>query len=218
MTSQKAVFLSGEGDAWFERNRPSLGQNDRDPVVDGLLALQAAPKSFLEIGCGEGRRLSLVQRQFGAECYGVEPSAEAVDHARKKYPGVTFHVGTADRIDLPDASVDVLVFGFCLYLADPNDYFRIAAEADRVLKDGGLLAIIDFSPKHIFKNPYSHKPGIFAHKMDFSQLFTWNPAYRLVSRRYMEHGSEFTFEENESVCLDFLKKDAQRAFPTSISY
>lgn len=218
MTSQKSTFLSGEGDAWFERNFAALGHKGQDLVVSELLNLQVRPKSVAEIGCGEGERLSLLRGKFGSRCWGFDPSAKAVSHGRATYPDITFEIGTADTIDLPDSSVDTLIFGFCLYLADPKDYFRIAAEADRVLIEGGLVVILDFSPRHVFKNPYSHQPGVFAHKMDFSKLFTWNPAYRLVSRRYTEHGASFTFDENESICLDFIKKDLTRAFPKSLRY
>ena len=218
MTSQKSIFLSGEGDAWFERNLAALGHKGTDLVVSEMLSLQVQPKLIAEIGCGEGERLSLLRDTFGSACWGFDPSTKAVAHGRATYPDITFEIGTADRIDLPDSSVDTLIFGFCLYLTDPRDYFKIAAEADRVLADGGLVAILDFSPRHVFKNPYSPKPGVFAHKMDFSRFFTWNPAYRLISRRYTEHGTSFTYDENESICLDFVKKDWSKAFPKSPQY
>lgn len=218
MTSQKSIFLSGEGDAWFERNLPALGRKEQDLIVTELLNLQVRPKFVAEVGCGEGERLSLFRKSFGSTCWGFDPSAKAVDHGRSTYPDIAFEVGTADKIELVDSSVDVLIFGFCLYLADPGDYFKIAAEADRVLIDGGLVVILDFSPSHVFKNAYSHKPGVFAHKMDFSKLFTWNPAYRLINRRYTEHGSNFSYDENESICLDFIRKDREKAFPKSLQY
>ena len=218
MTSQKSIFLSGEGDAWFERNLPALGRKEQDLVVNELLNLQVQPKLVAEVGCGEGERLSLLRKKFGSTCWGFDPSTKAVDHGRSTYPDIKFEIGTADKIELPDSSVDTLIFGFCLYLADPGDYFKIAAEADRVLIDGGLVVILDFSPSHVFKNSYSHKPGVFAHKIDLSRLFTWNPAYRLINRRYTEHGNNFSFDENESICLDFIRKDRTKAFPKSLQY
>ena len=41
-------------------------------------------------------------------------------------------------------SVDLLIYGFCLYLCDRDYPFMIVAEAHRVLKPQAWLAILDF--------------------------------------------------------------------------
>ena len=46
-------------------------------------------------------------------------------------------MGTADKLPFEDQSVDILVYGFCLYLCDREDMFNIAAEANRVIKSSG---------------------------------------------------------------------------------
>ena len=69
------------------------------------------------------------------ECYGIEPSFKAVETACTS--GVNAVQGTADRLPYRDGLFDVVVFGFCLYLCDREDLFRIASEADRVLNDQG---------------------------------------------------------------------------------
>lgn len=86
MTSQKSIFLSGEGDAWFERNLAALGHKGTDLVVGEMLSLQVQPKLIAEIGCGEGERLSLLRDKFGSRCWGFDPSTKAVAHGRATYP------------------------------------------------------------------------------------------------------------------------------------
>jgi len=72
----------------------------------------------------------------------LEPSNEAVYQAISL--GLDARVGTADVIPFQDKSFDIVIFGFCLYLCDRDDLFKIAAEADRVLKTPGWLLIKDF--------------------------------------------------------------------------
>ena len=99
-----------------------------------------------------------------------------------------------------------MIFGFCLSLCDPVDYFRIAAEADRVLSERGWLAIYDFTTPAPIKVPYAHKDGLYSHKMEFSRLFMGNPAYRMFARHYFEHQSVLTFEVSEAISVDILRK------------
>jgi ubiquinone/menaquinone biosynthesis C-methylase UbiE len=209
---QKRLFVEGEGDAWFQRNRDAFDPQ-RDPVVSGLQDLGQRPRRVLEIGCADGARLSLLRETFSSECWGVDPSTEAVRSAKLRDQNLNIGTGTADRLEFPDASFDLVVFGFCLYVCDVADHFKIASEADRVLADAGMLIIYDFSSPLPFSNKYSHKPGVRSYKMDWSKMFIWHPGYRLVGRRYREAGQNVTFAPNETIVADFLRKDVSSAFP-----
>lgn len=179
---QKEVFLESEGDAWFARNRDVLQNPEHlsdDPVLKFLDRQTKRPERVLEIGCADGWRLSELLRRYGAKCYGVDPSAEAV---RNACAGVQIRQGTADALPFDDESFDLVIFGFCLYLCDPKDYFKIAAEADRVLKAGGMISIYDFDTPYPYANDYSHLDGVVSHKMEFPRMFTWQPAYTLAEK------------------------------------
>jgi SAM-dependent methyltransferase len=208
---QKRAFSEGEGDAWFDRNRAKLGRND-DEVKRVVESLQLQPKRILEIGCSNGYRLERLRARFKAECAGIDPSQEAIADGKGSYPGLSLETGTADDLPFPDGGFDLVIFGFCLYLCDPADHLCIAAEADRVLTDPGYLVIYDFIAPTPRRQPYSHHPGLHSHKMEFSRLFTGSPAYRLLTRKYLEHGSAFTFDERESISIDVLRKDSSQAF------
>jgi SAM-dependent methyltransferase len=181
MGEQRTAFLDSEGDRYFQRNAQELDKQHaaalsdptKDPILRTLLALK--PPSILEIGAANGWRLDVAHRLWGARCHGVDPSRAAVDAGCARFPHVSLHVATADR--LPDVQVDCVIFGCCLYLCDRADLFRIAAEADRVLQTGGYLIVFDFYPPAPYRNAYAHRPGMFSYKMDYATLWSWHPAY-----------------------------------------
>lgn len=207
---QKNIFLESEGNAWFERNAKLVSLHklpESDPLLAEILDLPALEKGtkILEVGCGEGGRLSWLRENCGFDCYGVEPSAQAVEVAKKR--GIAAHQGTADHLPFDDDTFDILTFGFCLYLCDREDLFRIACEADRVLKNPGWLLILDFYSPAPMKREYHHRSGLFTHKMDYRTLFTWNPSYETFAHKVRHHSDgSYTDDSNEWVATSVLRK------------
>jgi len=82
---QRDIFLGTEGDAWCLRNKEALSICDygtSDAVASSVREiLELAPISsdrefrVLEIGCGDGSRLSWLSANFHVDVYGIEPSA-----------------------------------------------------------------------------------------------------------------------------------------------
>lgn len=218
-SKQRDVFRGGEGDAWHARNRSTTddleGRLRADPVLEAVRALRLTPKRVLEVGCGNGYRLEGLRMQFGAEGVGVEPSSEAVAEARKRFPSIDVRVGTAEDLPFEDASFDAVAFGFCLYLCDRRDLFKIAWQADRVLVEGGYLFIYDFfSPGRAYRNAYSHYEGLYSYKMDYAQLFLGNPAYSRVYHRVLP-GSDGTIplDPDEAIAVTVVRKNLGNAYP-----
>jgi len=58
--------------------------------------------------------------------------------------GVHAEYGSADDLPFESDSFDGVIFGFCLYLCDHEDLFKIAQEADHVLRKKSWLVIKDF--------------------------------------------------------------------------
>lgn len=215
---QKEIFRDGEGDSYFARNREKLAaaaaRAAADPVLEVLRRRGVRPRTALEIGCSNGWRLEALRRESGTRCHGIDPSPQAVAEGTAAYPHLSLAEGTADRLAFPDGMFDLVVFGFCLYLCDRQDLFRIAAEADRVLVEGGSLAILDFYPPFPYRNSYAHRPGLSSYKMDYSSLFRWNPAYTLVSQAVFaspEVADPVAPDERHAVSL--LRKDSRDAYP-----
>jgi SAM-dependent methyltransferase len=218
---QRDRFAHGEGDAFHLRNRATPdGRSQRvahDLLLAALDALDLRAKSVLEIGAGDGWRLSaLREREQAARYVGIEPSALAL--ADSAAPGVCGVRATADALPLADASFDLVVFGFCLYLVDRSDLFRIAAEADRVLSEGGTLVIYDFYTAAPQRRRYAHADACFSFKMDYAQMFAWNPAYRVVLERRAWHAASTQTaakagDDDAEVRVVALRRDTQAGWP-----
>lgn len=171
---QADVFLESEGQAWYERNKDKLPP-EHDPVIEAIEKAGIIPNNVLEIGCGTGWRLDLLDNKYGCNTWGIDPYV----------PINKFNVclGKASNLGLfKSNSIDLLIYGFCLYLVDREDLFTAVSAGDRVLKDGGYLVIYDFHPDYPHKVKYKHKEGLFSYKMDHAQLWLANPAYKLRSR------------------------------------
>jgi ubiquinone/menaquinone biosynthesis C-methylase UbiE len=193
---QAEAFYEGEGDAWLKRNIHKLPP-EHDPVQDAIEHLNITPTSVLEIGCANGWRLEQLFELYKCKCWGVDPAlgfpyGPYGSHHR-------FTRTTADNLSphLEPDQFDLVIYGFCLYLCDPDDYFRIAMEGDRVLQDNGHLIIHDFYSETPKRVPYHHKDGLFSHKMDFRKLWDEHPYYLSIGG--------YSTDQNE-VMVGVLKK------------
>ena len=207
--SQKELFLNGEGNKWFQRNYRTLKDWDTkiDPVRD-LVSFEKiginSKSNILEIGCGQGFRLKKLQDDFKCSVVGIDPSSDSIEFANNL--GLTAFVGTADHLPFEDDSFDLIIFGFCLYLCDRDDLFKIIAESHRVLKKESWIIINDFWVNNDFANEYIHKPGIRSYKTDYSKLFTWHPCYSVYKHSLYHHSTlELTDNFNEHVCVTLIR-------------
>lgn len=193
--------MEGEGRAWLERNQAKLPPI-HDPVMLAIKSIGIRPTRVLEIGCADGWRVSEIARQYGSEVDGLDPSVSKNGF----HNGVYLHRGTAEKLPYSDNAFDLVIYGFCLYLCDPEDYFKIMAECDRVLSDNGIIIVYDFYSEAPHSRIYEHKEGVYSHKMDFSKLWLGHPGYYLVTRHIMGNGNDMT-------ALLVLKKRMAHSFP-----
>jgi len=213
---QKEIFLEEEGNAWFERNHLKI-QNRRmdlqDPIINALTNLLDNKDNknlqFLEVGCGDGKRLHWITDNLKLNCYGIEPSEKAIEFANNKEVKVI--KGTADILNFEDKKFDFVAFGSCLYLCDRSDLFQIAKETDRVLKNSGYIIIHDFYSATPFVREYHHYPGVFSYKMDYRKLFDWHPDYKCVSHNLVSE-SHKVINENEN----WIKEDRNNCYAISV--
>lgn len=213
---QSKIFLESEGDSWFERNKSSIDHKsdffETNTIKRVLNASKENINTILEIGCGNGTKLADLCRFFNAVGYGIDPSAAAVKTANEKFctSELKLECSVAVASDLPYSNThfDLVYFGFCLYLVDRNVIFKAVAEADRVLKTGGYLAILDFDPAIRHKRPYHHMPGMYSYKTSYSDFFTASGHYYLVAKESFSHNANcFSGDTNERVSICILYKE-----------
>lgn len=103
-----------------------------------------AGMTVLDVGCGTGVLGAHAQRLTGptGHVIGLDPSHGMLQIARYSHNLETVQA-CAERIPLPDASVDALVMGYALrHLPHPRLAFR---EFSRVLKPGGRLLFLELN-------------------------------------------------------------------------
>lgn len=213
MSIQKEIFLNSEGNATYERNKKTLSKRkfpDDDVVLSELVNVitDFSGLKILEVGCGGGERLSWLKLQ-GADVFGIDPSSAAIESVSAK--GIAAKIGTADDLPYEGGMFDIVIVGFCLYLCDRQDLFKISSEVDRVLKATSWMIILDFYKKNHSSNSYVHLDGVYSFKMDYSSMFSWHPDYILMLQKIVDHDdfNILTDNENDMMSFQLLRKKSE---------
>lgn len=135
---------------------PGSGKSSFDLVDHALIFHElglARSKVFLELGCGMGDYVIAAAEIIGPKgiAYGIDGWNEGIDILKKRAQEnhlanvQAFVTSVADRLPLPDKTVDI-----CFIATALHDFIRHGAadgalqEAARVLKPTGILGIVEF--------------------------------------------------------------------------
>jgi ubiquinone/menaquinone biosynthesis C-methylase UbiE len=134
----------------YDRIAPSYDRryasNGRQGVAVALQALASAlaASRILEVGCGTGHWLAGLDIS-SPKLYGLDLSAGMLAQARQRQENLALVRSRADQIPFPDGSLDLV---YCVnaihhFQQQPN----FVAEARRVLRPGGALAVVGTDPR-----------------------------------------------------------------------
>ncbi len=98
--------------------------------------LPARCNSILDVGCGDGRTLTLCPN-IGFRA-GIDYDPAAIRQARSTVPGGHFCVGSAEALPYPDGAFDAIVSCVALPYVDIPTAIR---ECSRVLRPGGVMML-----------------------------------------------------------------------------
>lgn len=92
----------------------------------------------LDVGAGTGKYTQLLAER-GWKVSAVDPSADMLAQLHHNLPQVVTLLGQAEKVDLPDNSVDLAVVAQAWHWCDP---LAASTELARVLRPGGTLGLI----------------------------------------------------------------------------
>ena len=123
----------------------------RRRVYERIVALSGARpgERVLDVGCNGGylARLLAAAVTPGGQVTGVDPAAAAIAYARRRAPGnCSFTVGTAQALDVPDGSFDVVTSTLAIHHIPEPERPAAFGEMYRALRPGGRLLVADFRP------------------------------------------------------------------------
>ncbi|MBI5915196.1 MAG: class I SAM-dependent methyltransferase [Bacteroidetes bacterium] len=108
-----------------------------------------SPRSILDIGCGTGTLLLLLERRFPkAELVGLDGDAHMLRLAEEKAKGggggIDFYQAVSYAMPFNDGSFDVATCSIMLHHLSDTDKVCTLKEAFRVLRSGGEIHIADW--------------------------------------------------------------------------
>jgi ArsR family transcriptional regulator len=120
-------------------------------MAEALLRLMP-PMVIADLGAGDGS-FSLLLAQNAEKVIAVDSSAKMIEFAREQahrhhVKNIDYRLGDMEELPIDDAAVDIVFFSQSLHHALHPD--RAVAEAARILKPGGRIAILDLA-KHRFE-------------------------------------------------------------------
>lgn len=135
----------GDNQQMVEARRRFLDAGHYAPLAERLaaLAVDEAPRRWLDIGCGEGYYTArLAEALPAADGYALDISREAVKRACRRAPSLAWLVASMARVPLATASCELLASVF-----SPLDW----AEARRLLAPGGGLLRLGPTREHLYE-------------------------------------------------------------------
>ncbi|MCK5313086.1 MAG: metalloregulator ArsR/SmtB family transcription factor [Desulfobacteraceae bacterium] len=147
------AFFNNVAATWDDLKQDLFGDFDLNQILtDELNAYNRNFKAIVDLGCGTGELLSLMNTQV-QKCIGVDSSPKMLELAKERFSnirgGYEFRLGELEHLPVKEKEVDFAVINMVLHhIAVPS---QVIYEAGRVLAPDGFLMIADLA-KHTSKS------------------------------------------------------------------
>lgn len=114
--------------------------------ADGFSKYVKQDSYILDVGCGYGRTLNELYHSGYQNLIGIDFSSGMIERGKEQFPYLDLRVKKeADKIALPDASVDAaILFAVLTCIRTNEEQEQLLSEIKRVLKPNGILYVNDF--------------------------------------------------------------------------
>ncbi len=131
----------------------------------------AKTTEVLDLCCGAGQTTRFLVRSSD-RVTGLDISPVAIERAKKNVPQAKYVEGLAQKMPLDDNQFDLVHTSSALHEMTTEELEQILQEVYRVLKPGGIFALVDFHPP---TNPFYWLPVSI-----FMALFETETAWQLL--------------------------------------
>ena len=163
----------------YRRYRPAWPPE----VFAWLATLAPGHTRAWDVGTGSGQAAAGLAKHF-SEVIATDASAAQIAQA-EPHPGVRFAIGTAERSELENGSVDLVLAAQAFHWFDFERFF---AECRRVVRPGGVVAALTYLHPRVSTTIDAIIAGYTAHV-----LHDWPPERRFVDAGYAN--APFPFPE-----------------------
>lgn len=155
----------------------------------GKNELTFQPQTLVDLGCGVGVSTIFLAKEFPSAraVYGVDLSPYYLDYAVRKPPIVYIHKDIEDTRFFSN-SADLVSISFVLHELPLDVIKRVLAECHRVLKPGGVLAVLDMCP------------NIRATDTILQILFDRTEPYKTEYTEFCDYRNDTLYGKQASVC------------------
>ncbi|WP_204104714.1 MULTISPECIES: class I SAM-dependent methyltransferase [Spirulina sp. CCY15215] len=153
------------------------------------LALQGLPikrdTDILDLCCGAGQVTRFLVG-LSDRVTGLDASPKAIQRASENVPQANYIEAFAEKMPFEDCTFDLVHVSAALHEMNPEQFQRILEEVYRILRPGGMFAIVDF---HQPTNPI-FVPGLAL----FMWLFETETAWQLLQRNLSQELENIGFQ------------------------
>ncbi len=196
-TKAEHLALSTEASDDLEKFCRFLERETKRTVLNPL-------SSVIDLGCGNGRNLVYLARQFGMRGTGYDSSSAAIKEAQKLSSGLplSYEVRSiAGEVTLPDESQTLALDMMSSHFLKEEERFVLRDEIHRVLKPGGYLFMKTFlldgdlhSKRLLEENPADEKHsyihpviGVQEHVYSEEELTSFLEEKFIILKTYASH-------------------------------
>ena len=211
------LLKSKEANEYFKRNCETQDSILYYNIINLLKISKIKHKNILEIGCANGSKLNIYQKQLKPSVsYGIDLSDKAINHGIKKYKKLKLLHLSSLNINKIKIKFDLIICGYFLDQLDRNEIFKQFDLIYKKLNKNGYLIIYDFDPLFRHTNNNIHHNNLLTFKMKYENFLEESGLFKIVYKNQLRIKSNKKYKSNDVSIVLFKKIDFKESYPENI--